>query len=510
MASFFIEISDADKGDTLDTEFISNIPNATLKLVEGKLKDTLFVEFPTSIKQNGNYYDIHISAKDRNCGFFNESSAIFTIFITDLDTPSFRVNPKITNCDDYSFELDVRDNHQFYAANWYINGVELKDSVKNIDHKFKTKGVHWIKAQYNACGLKKDSVKINIRNLNDLVIQNLNDTIVCSADSLLLKPKLKGGSGFWQLNSITKYGGLFVDTTKTRSVEGYFDNIRVSEVFPLTLSFIDSNGCTTDTTLNIDIRKSLEIDLQKDISICDGNAQFINLADSMGGEWFGTLINNNIVSLFSSDTGTFNFHYKHVAPKSCYHDSALLRFYHPPNIDISQYNRVCTTIDTLALYAKPKGGTWKGNSIFDNEYFSPSKASWGKHWLSYEYDSPNGCSDIDSIEMIVARTYPKAQVPDSMIVCENSGKIEIIGLPNSGKWKFNGQVSDSNYFRTNSNKFKPGNYSISFFNTDSNRCVGRAQTTLKINALPNISFYNDSIVKLNDTLEIINYETANH
>jgi hypothetical protein len=71
-----------------------------------------------------------------------------------------------------------------------------------------------------------------------------------------------------------------------------------------------------------------------------------------------------------------------------------------PTVTAGEDLERCIYHDSLLLVGVPSGGTFTGNGIVTN-YFHPDDAGLGNHIVIYDYTSSNGCSNNDSINIVV-------------------------------------------------------------------------------------------------------------
>lgn len=71
-----------------------------------------------------------------------------------------------------------------------------------------------------------------------------------------------------------------------------------------------------------------------------------------------------------------------------------------PTVTAGEDLESCIYHDSLLLVGVPSGGTFTGNGIVTN-YFHPDDAGLGNHIIIYDYTSSNGCSNNDSMNILV-------------------------------------------------------------------------------------------------------------
>lgn len=90
-----------------------------------------------------------------------------------------------------------------------------------------------------------------------------------------------------------------------------------------------------------------------------------------------------------------------------------------PSVTAGEEFETCVYHDSLMLSGSPSGGIFSGIGI-NNNYFYPNSAGIGTHELIYFYSGSNGCSNSDTINVVV----------DECLSLNESNKIKVSIIPN--------------------------------------------------------------------------------
>jgi hypothetical protein len=146
--------------------------------------------------------------------------------------------------------------------------------------------------------------------------------------------------------------------------------------------------------------------------------------------------------------------------------------------------------------ATPTGGNWSGTAV-DTNYFNPTLAGAGNHYLTYTFTDANSCTNSDStIQDVFA--LPIVQMSGlANYYCQNDTNITLVGTPTGGTFIGTGITSN--------NEFSPtlaglGYHSIVYTYTDINSCTSSDTATTLINGAPSFNLGSDTTICANDSL----------
>jgi hypothetical protein len=94
---------------------------------------------------------------------------------------------------------------------------------------------------------------------------------------------------------------------------------------------------------------------------------------------------------------------------------------------------LCTNSLPFILQAEPSSGTWSGPGVTNN-VFHPEEAGIGLQSISYTYQSSNGCSATESIEVEILE-LPEISFTAPSSICQNGDPLQLnTGLPEGGNY----------------------------------------------------------------------------
>jgi len=228
--------------------------------------------------------------------------------------------------------------------------------------------------------------------------------------------------------------------------------------------FSDINGCENSDTILVTITNPANVYAGNDTSVCISTASFMLNASPSGGFWSGNIVaSTGLVN--PNQSGTFNLIYSYGSG-TCLKKDSILVFVNPlPNINLSgNLQSICVDQPSFNLIATPVGGIWAGIGILGSS-FIPSIAGPGTTTITYSYTDLNGCSNSDSLSILV-HPLPVVFAGNDTTVCDLPMSVNFYGnFNNAGIWSGQG-VSSSGVF----NSPGVGVYSLSYTFTDGNGC----------------------------------------
>jgi hypothetical protein len=238
-------------------------------------------------------------------------------------------------------------------------------------------------------------------------------------------------------------------------------------------------------------------------SLCENNdlelsADFPNL--HFDWEVAGSAGNGSAVLWHADTTGLFDLHLS-VSNDFCLIDTTIAVTVHvspafEPGTTIP--DELCANDAAIALPAfAPLTGTYTGPGV-SGMNFNPQAAGIGTHQILYHITDNEGCSAIDSIEMIV-HTIPVATIsPDiPQTLCSDA---EMIDLPATVDGVYSGTGITGTTF--DPQIAGVGEHFIYYSVTNSNSCQSTDSVTINVTAIPAIVLSSD----LPDTLCITTTE----
>ena len=152
---------------------------------------------------------------------------------------------------------------------------------------------------------------------------------------------------------------------------------------------------------------------------------------------------------------------------------------HPlPIVTAGSYGPTCVTASPLSLSGLPAGGTWSGSGV-SGSMFTPSVAGAGTIRVYYSYTDENGCSSVDSTEIVV-NEIPRLDPGTYGPLCVSASPVFLQGTPAGGTWSGTG-VSGSTF---DPSVAGVGTHAVNYSVTITGGCVTDTTIDIRVNPLP--------------------------
>ena len=154
---------------------------------------------------------------------------------------------------------------------------------------------------------------------------------------------------------------------------------------------------------------------------------------------------------------------------------------HPlPIVTAGSYGPTCVTASPLSLSGLPVGGTWSGSGV-SGSMFTPSVAGAGTIRIYYSYTDENGCSSVDSTEIVV-NDIPQLDPGTYGPLCVSASPVFLQGTPTGGTWSGAG-VSGSTF---DPSVAGVGTHAVNYSVTITGGCVTDTTIDIEVKPLPNL------------------------
>ena len=154
---------------------------------------------------------------------------------------------------------------------------------------------------------------------------------------------------------------------------------------------------------------------------------------------------------------------------------------HPlPIVTAGSYGPTCVTASPLSLSGLPAGGTWSGSGV-SGSMFTPSVAGAGTIRVYYSYTDENGCSSVDSTEIVV-NEIPRLDPGTYGPLCVSASPVFLQGTPAGGTWSGTG-VSGSTF---DPSVAGVGTHAVNYSVTITGGCVTDTTIDIEVKPLPNL------------------------
>ncbi|MFN6410195.1 MAG: T9SS type A sorting domain-containing protein, partial [Bacteroidota bacterium] len=144
------------------------------------------------------------------------------------------------------------------------------------------------------------------------------------------------------------------------------------------------------------------------------------------------------------------------------------------------YGPTCVTASPLSLSGLPAGGTWSGSGV-SGSMFTPSVAGAGTIRVYYSYTDENGCSSVDSTEIVV-NEIPRLDPGTYGPLCVSASPVFLQGTPAGGTWSGTG-VSGSTF---DPSVAGVGTHAVNYSVTITGGCVTDTTIEIEVKPLPNL------------------------
>lgn len=194
------------------------------------------------------------------------------------------------------------------------------------------------------------------------------------------------------------------------------------------------------------------------------------------GTYTGEFVDNGIFYPSVSGAGFHSVTYEVVSDFGCSSTFEMaIQVKTTPEVFPVQVGSLCRNSIPFTLQADPSSGTWTGPGVVNN-VFHPEEVDPGVQSISYSYQSPNGCTATESIEIEVLEV-PEiffASVPG---VCENGEAIALTtGLPEGGNY-YGPFVQGTNFDPTEAGV---GYHEVHYGITSPEGCTNSASTEIEV------------------------------
>lgn len=160
----------------------------------------------------------------------------------------------------------------------------------------------------------------------------------------------------------------------------------------------DTNGCSTNDTINAVINPNPVVTLGPDVSAC--TQVIITTDSSLAGGTFMWCDSTSGSSVLITNSTTCDLQYTDINGCMGY-DTISITIYGNPTVTASAApTSVCADDADVVLTGSPVGGSFTGTSVTGNA-FDPSVGA-GNYSIIYNFTDVNGCSGADTVSVAVS------------------------------------------------------------------------------------------------------------
>jgi hypothetical protein len=207
----------------------------------------------------------------------------------------------------------------------------------------------------------------------------------------------------------------------TQGIDGWYFDLTQNDIanylHSLVYNYTDTNGCSNEDTMNLEVYHTPYISLVKydDMCIDDGP---INLnGQPAGGNWTGPGIFGKIFDPGTAGSGSHEMVYTIKNGICISKDTTIITVRPLPSVSsktVSDKTIFCNSDGWIELEGTPSGGIWSGSSFLSGNYFNTeeTKISSTAYDLSYTFTDSFGCSNSSMISLTV-RPKPEVIIDES-------------------------------------------------------------------------------------------------
>jgi len=200
----------------------------------------------------------------------------------------------------------------------------------------------------------------------------------------------------------TTPGGYWIGPGVVDSLQGDFD---ANTLTPGTYQIIykaNNNGCISTSTNNISVVAAPNVQIASQNTLCDNDPIATLFATPTGGIWAGTGIISTTAGTFNpavSGPGLFNITYTATLGQCSDTDTLDILVNAAPDPTFTVTSPLCVTDNPVNLNPVTPGGVFSGTGGVINNTFDP--AAGGGNYSVYYTVTANGCSDTDTMQVVV-------------------------------------------------------------------------------------------------------------
>lgn len=233
--------------------------------------------------------------------------------------------------------------------------------------------------------------------------------------------------------------------------------------------------------------------------MCSGDSVRLEVHGADTYEWSpsGSLSSSTDPSVWAKPNSTTQYTVDGADNSGCIDRKTItITVYSKPNVTLSNFSDLCIDDSRISINSgSPSGGNYSGDGV-SGTHFYPNIAGIGRHIITYTYSDIHGCSSSDTSSVLVS-DIPEVNFSSLSDVCIVAPAFTLNGgSPSGGTYSGNG---------VSSGQFSPGlagvgQHEITYTYTNSSGCSKSAKRTIRVRALPTVTFATLPSVCLNTTV----------
>ncbi|PCH74325.1 MAG: hypothetical protein COB98_10170, partial [Flavobacteriaceae bacterium] len=247
----------------------------------------------------------------------------------------------------------------------------------------------------------------------------------------------------------------------------------------ITYSFTDGNGCANSDTISILVNPLPIIAMTSVSALCIDASAVTLAATPLLGTFSGIGVTGTSFDPATSGIGTHIITYSFTDGNGCVNSDTISIIVNPlPVIAITSVSALCIDANAVTLAATPLLGTFSGTGVTGTS-FDPATAGAGTHIITYSFTDGNGCTNSDTISIIV-NPLPVIVITSVSDLCIDASAVTLVATPLLGTFSGTG-VTGTSFDPTTAGA---GTHIITYSFTDGNGCVNSATIEILVNSLP--------------------------
>lgn len=500
--NFTICAIDQDQTDTVSLSYTTNLPGLTAVLDTVKRhRPVLRFSWKATPNFNGfKSFELRVAAHDNKCPIYGTAGRTFRLGFGDTSL-YYAINSSIKlanrGCGVYRLKAYSKDSVSQNEWNWYINDTFKIHSGSSgfsdsFEHAFDSIGKYPITIETRRDGCWHyfyDTV--DVKYANPIKLSQIQDTVICQ--QLGWWPKISRSFYASSSNGIKSY--FWRASTSTGNTSQIIATYNYAREYKAIYRVSDSSGCSTEKSFKIRALPHTSLKNIVDTAFC-GNAIRMPLkyykSDTVNGRWFGHKgVDNGVFNTSLSGFGSHRIIYEHYLVKECLVGHGDVEVKTQPYVSLGNDTLLCRTNNPMQFKPSPIGGQLFGdtNILKKGLIFSPSSTSEGKYSFFYTVDGQNGCSNTDTVVIMLKKGGSPTSAGNDTTLCQQTNPIHLTqGHPKNGNWTgpYILEKNDSQYFEVQ----KAGlgkNFEMVYTVKDSFGCTGKDTAIFTVSKSPDVS-----------------------
>jgi PKD repeat protein len=268
------------------------------------------------------------------------------------------------------------------------------------------------------------------------------------------------------------------------SLQNFSHSFSKAGRYYVALEVVRPGFCNTKYQDTLDVDPFLSVALPSDTSLCRGSSLQISSAVSSGTlpyryQWSSSIADTfNVLNLSVNSSASYLLTVTDSV--NCTVTDTIVVTARFPFTDAGPDKFVCELGGLQSLSGSPAAGSWSGTGVSGNN-FNPSTAGTGFHPLIYLFTDSTGCSNRDTMTMIVFPT-PVVSAGADTSVC-NNGILLLSGSPANGSWSGPGVTG----IMFDPYALNAGMHQLAYEYTDAMGCSAKDSMLVNVKPLPAVN-----------------------